>query len=166
MDDPVVVTRGHGGQELHDERLDFGSEKGCRHVGEERLEVVLDEVHHDEDSIKRVSLSVQPVAMEGQLHSLGERVSYDHLAHPHNVLVRYGHERLDLPQTGDGEAVLLLVHLELLEGDDVPGRLAAGAKNDAVAPFLNLVQALRFDRSTGSRQKVYHESMYMDGRTS
>ena len=42
---------GDGGQELKHERFDFGLQEWRGHDGEERLQVVLDKVHHDEHSV-------------------------------------------------------------------------------------------------------------------
>ena len=70
---------------------------------------------------------------------LGQGVADDDLAHAHDVLVPARHERGDLAQGGDGEAVLFFLELELFECDDVPRLLVAGAEDDAVGAFLDLV---------------------------
>jgi len=53
MEDPVGVAVSGRGEELVKESLDFGLEEGSWHQGEEGFEVVFDEVHDDEDSVKR-----------------------------------------------------------------------------------------------------------------
>ena len=123
VDDPVVVARGHGRQELEHEGLDLAREERGRHVGEEGLQVVFDKVHNDKD--------------------LSQGVADDDLADADNVFVRDRHEGLDLAQAGDREPVLLLVHFEFFQRDNVARRFAPRAEHDAVAPFLDLVQALR-----------------------
>lgn len=140
MHDPVVVAEGDGGEELEHEGFDLRGEEGGRHGREKGFEVMLNEVHDDEDSAKEGVRFIHP---EGKAESsLRESLADDDLAHAHDVLMAGRHERLDLAQAGDGETVLLLLHLELLERDDGAGRLAAGAKDDAVAAFLDLVEAL------------------------
>jgi hypothetical protein len=52
MNDPVVVTQCEGGEELEDKSFDLRGEKGGGHVGEEGFEVMFDEVHDDEDSVR------------------------------------------------------------------------------------------------------------------
>ena len=70
---------------------------------------------------------------------LGQGIADDDLAHAHDVLVPARHERGDLAQGGDGGAMLFLLQLELLERDDVPRLLVAGAEDDAIGAFLDLV---------------------------
>ena len=55
MNDPVVVTKSDGREELEQESLDFGGEERSGHIGEEGLEVVFDEIHNNEYSARRVS---------------------------------------------------------------------------------------------------------------
>jgi hypothetical protein len=78
----------------------------------------------------------------GEENALSERVSHNNLPHSHDILMIRRHERLNLPQTCNGESILLLVHLELLERDDVTRRLAASAEDDAVGTFFDLIEAL------------------------
>ena len=49
MDDPVVVTESDGGEELESESLDFRGEEGVGHIREKGFEIVLDEIHNDEN---------------------------------------------------------------------------------------------------------------------
>ena len=51
VQNPVGMAMGDGGQELKHERFDFGLQEWRGHDGEERLQVVLDKVHHDEHSV-------------------------------------------------------------------------------------------------------------------
>jgi hypothetical protein len=91
----------------------------------------------------------------GEENALSERVSHNDLPHSYDILMICRHERLNLPQTRDGESVLLLVHLELLERDDVTRCLAASAEDDAVGTFFDLVEALfgRSDRQHCSKSE-------------
>lgn len=73
---------------------------------------------------------------------LGEGVSNDNLAHADYVLMRADHQRHDLPQARDWEAILLFVELELLERDDVACRPLSSTEDDAVGAFLDVVEAL------------------------
>lgn len=81
-------------------------------------------------------------------HVLRQGVADDDFTNPHDIFVSAGDECIDLAQSGDGKAVLLLVELQLLERDDVPCLFVLRTENDAVGPFFNGVQALiAVDRS-------------------
>lgn len=74
---------------------------------------------------------------------LSEGISNNYFSHPNNVLVIRRHQCLNLSQTRDREPVLLLVHLEFLERDDISSRFASRSKDNPVTALLNLIQSLR-----------------------
>ena len=125
MQDPVVVEMRDGPEQLHHEALDLPGEEHLAlfpHQLHQRLEVVRDKVHDDEDLVH-----------------VGAN---DDLAHGDDVGVLRDEQRVDLPQRGDGEALLLALHLEPLQGDDLLSLLVAGAVHDAVGALFNAVQTL------------------------
>ena len=80
-------------------------------------------------------MAVQPAkgACSGLRVFSGFRVQGAHLADVHDVGVVEAEQDVDLADGSHGEALLLLVHLHLLQRDDAPGRLVARA---AQAGFL------------------------------
>jgi hypothetical protein len=143
VQDPVGMAMGDGGQELKHERFNFGLQEWRWHDGEERLQVVLDKVHHDEHSVgsKAGRLKSNPVwTFESLRGVLSERVSYDNLANPNDIFVSAYHEGVYFAQGGDGEPVFLFVELQLLQGDDVARLFIPCAKDDAVRALLYRVE--------------------------
>ena len=126
VEDPVVVEVPDRPQQLHHQALYLPGQKHLAllpHQLHERLEVVRDKVHHDEDLVH-----VGP---------------HDDLSHGDDVGVLRDEQRVDLPQRRDGEALLLALHLEPLEGDDLLGLLVAGAVHHAVRALLYTIHALK-----------------------
>lgn len=76
-------------------------------------------------------------AMIRMRHVLRQGVADDDFTNAHNIFVSASDERVDLTQGCDGEAVLLLVELQLLERDDVPCLFVLRTENDAVGTFFD-----------------------------
>jgi len=153
VQNPVRVAMGDGGQELEHERFDFGLQEWGGHDGEERLQVVLDEVHHDEHSVGRGAAEVKPGRNVRVLRSvLGERFSYDNLANSNDVFVSAHHEGVYFAKGGDGEPVLLFIELQLLQGDDVARLFIPSAKDDAVRALLYRVELFVRVHGAGRRE--------------
>lgn len=113
-----------------EECFHFGLEERRRHEGEKRFQVVLNEVHDDED--------------------LRQRISYNDFPNPHNVLMPTDHQCHDFPQRRDGKSILFLVELELLERDDFTRSLFFGTENDTVRAFFDVVEPfVLVDGATG-----------------
>ena len=106
VQDPVVVQVRQPAQQLDHERLDLAGQERLPHHLHQRLEVVLQEVHHQVDLV--------------------HVVAHHDLPHVHHVLVRGLEEGVDLPERGDGEPFLLLLHLQPLQRHCVPGTLLLG----------------------------------------
>ena len=126
VEDPVVMKVCDGPEQLHHEALDLPGEEHLAllpHQLHQRLEVVRDKVHDDKDLVH-----------------IG---AHDDLAHSDDVGVLRDEQRVDLPQGGDGEALLLALHLEPLQGDDLLSLLIAGAVHDAVGALFYAVQTLK-----------------------
>ena len=154
VQDPVGMAMGNGGQELEHERFDFGLQERGGHEGEERFQVVLDEVHHDEHSVERSRrLKSNPVVENRGLRSvLSERFSYDNLANSNDVLMSAYHEGVYFAKGGDGEPILLFIELQLLQGDDVAGLLISSAKDDSVRALLYRVELFIRVHGAGRRE--------------
>ena len=126
VEDPVVVEVPDRPQQLHHQALDLPRQEHLAllpHELHEGLEVVRDEVHDDEDLV----------------HVGAD----DDFAHGDDVRVLRDEERVDLAQRRDGEALLLALHLQPLEGDDLLRLLVAGAVHHAVRALLDAIHALK-----------------------
>ena len=79
---------------------------------------------------------------------LGERFSDNYFANVNDVVVSACHEGVYFAEGGDGEPVLLLVKLKLLQGDDVTCLLFSCAKNDTIRAFFYRIESfVRVDRA-------------------
>ena len=75
-------------------------------------------------------------------HALSQSFPNYYLADADNVFVFASYESINFSQSSDGEAIFLLVKLELLESNDFACLLVARTKDDTIGPFLDLIQAL------------------------
>lgn len=73
---------------------------------------------------------------------LGERFADNYFADANDVIVSAGHEGVYFAEGGDGEPVLLLVKLKLLQGNNVACLLLSCTKNDTIRAFLYRVESL------------------------
>ena len=64
--------------------------------------------------------------------SLGQSLPHNHFPNIHDMLVSASHERVYLPQSGDGKPVFLFFEFQLLEGDDIPGLCIASTKDNPI----------------------------------
>ena len=79
---------------------------------------------------------------------LGERFADNYFADADDVVVSACQEGVYFAEGSDGEPVLLLVKLKLLQGDNVACLLLSCAKNDAIRAFFYRVESfVRVDRA-------------------
>ena len=65
------------------------------------------------------------------------------------MFVSTSHERVYLPQGGDGKPMLFFFEFQLLERDDIPGLRIASTEDDPIRALLDLVQPLVAEHRAG-----------------
>ena len=66
----------------------------------------------------------------------------NHLTNAHNVVMPAQHKSIYFAKGGDGKSVLLLVKLQLLQGNNVARLLISSAKDDAIRALFYGVELL------------------------
>ncbi len=91
-------------------------------------------------SMKGITMKILLSALADELYILIQCIPHDNLADTDDILVLAGRlKRHNLTQTCDGEPMLLLVQLELLEGKYLARVVTSRTKDDAVRPLFNVI---------------------------
>ena len=86
---------------------------------------------------------------------LGERFANNYFANANDIIVSAGHEGVYFAEGGDGEPMLLLVKLKLLQGDDIACLLFSCTKHYTIRAFLYRVESfISVDRARRGERRM------------